>query len=432
MSQIDHSHRADASTWVDGADHHPDFPVQNLPLGVFAPAGGAARIGTAIGDYILDLSAMAAQGHLPQAVAPALRRPTLNPLFALPASARRGLRHALFERLTGEDGYAVLHPHLHRAAHCAMHLPFQVGDYTDFYTGIHHAANIGRQFRPDNPLLPNYKHIPIAYHGRASSLRVSGEPLFRPRGQLKPAADDAPRYEPCRRLDYELELGIWIAGENPRGAPVPVGDAADRIGGYCLLNDWSARDIQAWEYQPLGPFMAKNFLTSLSPWVVTQEAMAPFRLPQRARAAGDPAILPHLLHERDQAGGALAITLEAGLRTAAMRAARQPAHRLSEVGADHMYWTPAQMIAHHTSNGCNLRPGDLLGTGTISGPDRTGFGSLMEIATGGATPITLPNGEVRAFLEDGDEIIFRAKAEKPGYRSIGFGICTGVVTAAMP
>jgi fumarylacetoacetase len=429
LHNVDHTHDASASTWVDAANDHTDFPIQNLPLGVFSPAGGPPRIGTAIGDSILDLAALIGPDHVPHAVVTALSQPTLNVLFGLPADALIALRHAIFALLSEHERRAVVEPQLHMAANCKLHLPFEVGDYTDFYTGIHHAMNIGKQLRPDNPLLPNYKYIPIAYHGRASSLRASGEPVVRPKGQLKMVGTPAPQYEASRRLDYELELGVWVAGVNELGVTVPIDAAATRIGGYCLLNDWSARDIQAWEYQPLGPFMAKSFLTSVSPWVVTREAMAPFHRPQRPRADTDPATLSHLYDSEDQAKGALAITLEVSLRTASMRATDRPAHQLSEVGADWMYWTPAQMIAHHTSNGCNLQAGDLLGTGTISGPDRHSFGSLMELSAGGEGRISLPNGEERAFLEDGDEVIFRARAEKDGYRSIGFGICTGTVIA---
>jgi fumarylacetoacetase len=431
MSRVDHTHDLAASTWVEGGDDHSDFPVQNLPIGVFSPPDGAPRIGTAIGDRILDLAALAAQGLLPQEVTSALGQGTLNPLFALHPAVRLALRHALFERLTSAVWRSRISPHLHPAADCALHLPFQVGDFTDFYVGIHHATNIGKQFRPDNPLLPNYKHVPIGYHGRASSVRVSGTPVVRPKGQLKQPDRDAPEFGPCRKLDYELEIGIWLAGANDLGDDVPIAAAADRIGGYCLLNDWSARDIQAWEYQPLGPFLSKSFLTSVSPWVVTREAMAPFGAPQQPRPAGDPAPLPYLFDAGDQADGALAITLEVALTSARMRAEGVNPHRLSRVEAGMMYWTPAQMIAHHASNGCSLLPGDLLGTGTISGPESDSVGSMMELSTGGKTPIVLPDGETRSFLVDGDEVVFHARAARTGYRSIGFGTCTGVVNKAL-
>jgi fumarylacetoacetase len=430
VSTIDHTHDPSASSWVESAATHEDFPVQNLPLGVFSPRGGSPRIGAAIGDQILDLAAASEAGHLPEDVATALQSGTLNALFALPPAARLALRRALFAILTSRIWLPRLQGLLHAATDCEMHLPFAIGDYTDFYVGINHATNIGKQFRPDNPLLPNYKHIPIGYHGRASSVRVSGTPVIRPKGQLKAPDAAGPAFAPCRRLDYELELGVWISGANDLGEPTPISGAPDRIGGYCLLNDWSARDIQGWEYQPLGPFLAKNFLSTVSPWVVTSDALAPFAAAQRPRPESDPSPLPYLVDARDQASGALALTLEVQISTAAMRAAGQPAERLGLVGADMMYWTPAQMVAHHTSNGCYLAPGDLLGTGTISGADRQSLGSMMELSEGGRAPVPLPSGETRSFLEDGDVIIMRAKAEKVGYRTIGFGPCQGEVVGS--
>jgi len=401
VSGIDHTHDPQASSWIDGADDHADFPVQNLPLGVFSLAGGRPRIGMAIGDFVLDLTAIADAGLLPDGVRDCLAATTLNRLFARPCSDRVALRHGVFAL-----------------------------DYTDFYVGIHHATNIGRQFRPDNPLLPNYKYVPIGYHGRASSVRVSGTPVIRPKGQRKPPDAERPDLGPTRRLDYELELGVWIAGENALGDAVPIAEAPSRIGGLCLLNDWSARDLQAWEYQPLGPFLAKNFLTSVSPWVVTAEALAPFRIAQPPRPEGDPAPLDYLADANDQAGGAFALTLETWIATRRMRDAGAPAHRLGAGPATSMYWTVAQMIAHHTASGCNLMPGDLLGTGTISTPDASGLGSLMELSQCGQSPVTLPTGEERCFLEDGDELILTARAEQEGYRTIGFGACRGTVAPA--
>uniref|UniRef100_UPI0026188D6A fumarylacetoacetase n=1 Tax=Novosphingobium sp. TaxID=1874826 RepID=UPI0026188D6A len=293
-----------------------------------------------------------------------------------------------------------------------------------------HATNIGRQFRPDNPLLPNYKHVPIGYHGRASSVRPSGVPVVRPKGQRKPPEAEQPVYGPCARLDYELELGVWIAQGNEPGDPIAIGTAVDHVAGFCLLNDWSARDLQAWEYQPLGPFLAKNFHTTVSPWVITAEALAPFRVAQPPRPAGDPAPLPYLWDDGDQARGALAVDLEVLISTAAMRAAGLPPHRLSHGPATNMYWTVAQIVAHHASNGCDLRPGDLLGTGTISAPTPDGYGSLMELSTGGKTPVTLPSGETRSFLEDGDEVILAATARAAGFAAIGFGECRATVLPA--
>lgn len=428
MTGIDHSHALDASSWVDGADAHADFPVQNLPLGVFDPGDGDRRIGTAIGDHILDLRAISAL--LPKNLQAALQERVLNALFALPSADRLALRHALFALLTNDAARDDVEPHLHAVRRCAMHLPAQIGDYTDFYVGIHHATNIGKLFRPDNPLLPNYKHVPIGYHGRASSVRVSGTPVIRPKGQRRLPESELPVFGPCQRLDYELELGVWIAGENALGQAVPIAEAADRLAGLCLLNDWSARDLQAWEYQPLGPFLAKNFLSSVSPWVVTAEALAPFRVAQPPRPGDDPDPLPYLWDVQDQSRGAFALTLETRIATAVMRKAGVAPQRLSQGPATSMYWTVAQMITHHASGGCNLMPGDLLGTGTISGPTSDSLGSLMEISRGGSTPIVLPSGETRSFLEDGDELILTARAESDGFRTIGFGQCSGIVEAA--
>jgi fumarylacetoacetase len=422
---IDHTHDPALSSWVEGADDHADFPIQNLPLGVFSPKGQGPRIGTAIGDYILDLSA------IPDLLPFALSGTTLNAYMGLSKPNRVALRHAVSAVLSDTSKAAALRPHLYPASECTMHLPAHIGDYTDFYVGIHHATNIGKQFRPDQPLLPNYKHIPIGYHGRASSVRLSGTPLVRPKGQTLSPGADAPVYGPTKRLDYELEMGVWVGPGNDLGTSIPIGEAGDHIVGLCLLNDWSARDIQAWEYQPLGPFLAKNFLTSISPWVITAEALAPFRTAQPVRAEGDPNPLPYLMDDKDQSSGALGITLEAYLSTATMRAKGLPPHRLSHGAATNMYWTPAQMIAHHSANGCNLQAGDVLGTGTISSPEPGGFGSMMEITKGGKDPVALETGETRGFLEDGDHLTLNAYAEREGYRRIGFGKCTGGVVPAV-
>jgi fumarylacetoacetase len=313
---------------------------------------------------------------------------------------------------------------------CRMHLAAEVGDYTDFYAGIHHALNVGRQFRPDHPLLPNYKYVPIGYHGRSSSIGVSGQPVRRPSGQRKGQADDAPTFGPTRRLDFELELGVWIGPGNDLGTPIPIADAAAHVAGYCLLNDWSARDIQAWEYQPLGPFLAKNFATSVSPWIVTPEALAPFRCALPPREPGDPEPLTYLLDPQDQLEGGLDVELEVLLYTPCLRERGLPAHRLSLSHTRHLYWTVGQLVAHHSSNGCNLRPGDLFGSGTISTPTPEGFGSLLEITEGGKRPIALASGSTRTFLEDGDEVIMRARARRDGAASIGFGEVRGTVLPA--
>jgi len=428
--QIDETHDPARSSWVEGADGHPDFPVQNLPYGIFSPPGGDVRAGVAIGDRIFDLRAAAEAGLLPAGAASALGGTTLNALMALPAIDRVALRRWLSALFSDAGQREAVEPLLHRAADCALHLPAAIGDYTDFYVGIHHATNIGKLFRPDNPLLPNYKYVPIGYHGRASSIRPSGVPVARPQGQSKAPDADAPVVGPSQRLDYELELGIWIGAGNALGERVPIAGAADHIAGFCLLNDWSARDFQAWEYVPLGPFLAKNFQSTISPWVVTAEAMAPFRIAQPARPEGDPRPLPYLWDEADQAHGALAIDLEVHLSSARMRAQGLAPMRLSRGPASSMYWTAQQIVTHHASNGCNLNPGDLLGTGTLSGPTPDSYGSLMELTQGGKTKIVLPTGEERAFLEDGDELALTAVARADGYVPIGFGQCRAVIEPA--
>jgi fumarylacetoacetase len=425
---IDATHDPNLKSWVASANGHPDFPIQNLPLGVFSSGDGRRRIGTAIGDRILDLGALAKSSSAPCA----LSGTRLNEWLALPKEARVALRRQISAWLADETHRPEIEPHLFESAKCRLHLPAVIGDYTDFYVGIHHATNVGRIFRPDNPLLPNYKHIPIGYHGRASSVCESGTPVGRPLGQTKDAAAETPAFGPTRRLDYEVELGVWIAAGNPLGRPVRIADAREQVAGLCLLNDWSARDVQAWEYQPLGPFLAKSFLTTISPWIVTSEALEPFRRGQPPRPAGDPAPLPYLWDEGDQAHGAYAITLEAYICSARMCAQGLPALRLSRASTSAMYWTVAQLIAHHTSNGCNLRPGDLLGTGTLSEAAESGFGSLLEITQAGRKPVTLPSGETRTFLEDGDEIVLSARAAAEGYVSIGFGPCEGIVEPANP
>lgn len=421
---LDETHDPALTSWVPGADGHRDFPIQNLPYGIFSADDGQPRPCVAIGDHLLDLSATS--GLLPVE----LHETTLNSLFALAPERRIALRRKLSELLSDPGHRAALTRHLHRQDAVTLHLPAAIGDYTDFYVGIHHANNIGRQFRPDNPLLPNYKHVPIGYHGRASSIRPSGVPVVRPKGQRKPPEAEVPAYGPTGRLDYELEMGVWIGRGNDLGDPIPIGEAADHVAGFCLLNDWSARDLQAWEYQPLGPFLAKNFHTSVSPWVVTPEALAPYRLAQPPRPERDPRPLPYLWDDHDQQAGAFAIELEVHLLTQAMRAAGQAPHRLSHGPATNMYWTVAQIVTHHASNGCNLQPGDLLGTGTISAPTEDGYGSLAELSRGGTQPVKLTNGEERGFLQDGDELILTASAQADGRVSIGFGECRAMVLPA--
>jgi fumarylacetoacetase len=431
MSRTDQTHDPKRTSWIESANGHPDFPVHNLPFGIFSTASGSARPGVAIGNEIVDLAALSGAGLLGGIPAQPLSTSTLNALFALPAATRGQLRARLSDLLSDHAHRASVEPHLHAADACTMHLPAAIGDYTDFYVGIHHATNVGKLFRPDNPLLPNYKHVPIGYHGRASSVRPSGTPITRPSGQLKAPDGDSPTFGPSRRLDYELELGIWIGSGNELGAPIPIAQAASHVAGYCLLNDWSARDLQAWEYQPLGPFLAKNFMTSVSPWVVTAEALAPFRTPQPTRPEGDPRPLDYLWNEADQQQGALGIELEVSLLTARMRDAGLAPARLSRGPASNMYWTVAQIVTHHASNGCNLNSGDLLGTGTISAPTDDGYGSLIELSSGGKRPLELPNGEIRTFLEDGDEVILTGRAIAEGWTPIGFGACRGTVLPAV-
>ncbi len=431
MSLIDETHDPARTSWVASANGHPLTPIQNLPLGIFSSPGRSQRIGVAIGESILDVRGLAERGLVDDRWLPALTQPWLNDWFAHGPDEARALRRLLSDLLSGEAQRVAVEPHLLPAIDAKMHLPARVGDYTDFYVGIHHAMNVGKQFRPDQPLLPNYKYVPIGYHGRASSVRVSGEPVVRPKGQRKPPDADAPTYGPARRLDYELELGIWIGRGNALGETIPISEANEHIAGYCLLNDWSARDLQAWEYQPLGPFLAKNFLTSVSPWVVTADALAPFRSAMPQRPAGDPDPLPYLSDPADRASGALAIRLEVVLVTEQIRAAGLPPHVLSEGdAAAAMYWSAAQIVAHHASNGCNLQPGDLIGTGTLSTADTHGLGSMLEISEGGKAPITLATGETRSFLEDGDELTLSARCEAPGAVPIGFGHCSGRILPA--
>ena len=431
MSKIDETHDPARKSWVESANGHPDFPVQNLPLGVFSVGNDSARIGCAIGDMILDLKALANAGMVDEHWKLALGLSTLNAWFAHGPADATALRKRLSELLSEEQHKAAVQPLLIPMDRATMHLPCAIGDYTDFYVGIHHATNVGKQFRPDNPLLPNYKYVPIGYHGRASSVRASGEPVVRPKGQRKAPDADVPEYGPSRRLDYELELGIFIGAGNELGEPILVGEASDHIAGYCLLNDWSARDLQAWEYQPLGPFLAKNFLTSISPWVVTPDALAPFRRPMPPRPDGDPEPLPYLSDAEDRASGGLGVELEVSLLTEKMRAADAEPFVLSRgEAAAAMYWSAAQIVAHHSSNGCNLQSGDLIGTGTLSTDQATGLGSLLEISRGGQEPIELPSGETRSFLEDGDELVLSARCNADGAVPIGFGSCAGRILPA--
>jgi fumarylacetoacetase len=413
-----------------------DFPIQNLPYGAFRrrSATGRPRIGVAIGDEMLDIAAVAdlldgAAGH----AAAACAVPYLNDLMRLGPTYWAALRSELSQLLSTNDAdrQSRVEHNLTPIAAAEFLVPVRIGNFTDFFASIFHATNTGRLFRPDNPLLPNYKYVPVAYHGRASSVQVSGEPVRRPMGQTKRSEDTAPVYRPARSLDYELELGFYIGRPSALGTPVPIAEAGAHVFGYCLLNDWSARDVQAWEAQPLGPFLAKNFATSVSPFIVTAAALAPFRTAAFARPAGDPAALPHLLAPQDQTAGGLDIILEAYILTSKMRHEGAPPFRLSRGSFAQVYWTVAQMVAHHTSNGCNLEIGDLMGSGTVSGPEPESWASLLELSKGGREPIALPAGETRRFLEDGDEVIFRGHCERAGFARIGFGECRAVIEPAI-
>lgn len=430
---IDETHDANLKCWVDTATGHANFPIQNLPLGIFSPSGEDPRGGVAIGDHILDLAALARSGlidGLALQAAQAASGSALNPLLALGTAPRRALRASVSGLLSTPHHRAAVERLLHPAANCTMQLPATIGDYTDFYAGLNHATNVGTLFRPDAPLLPNYKYVPIGYHGRASTVVTSGTDVRRPHGQTKAPDAEQPSFGPVARLDYELELGVWLGAGNALGEAVPIAGAGDHIAGLTLLNDWSARDLQAWEYQPLGPFLSKSFLTTVSPWLVTVEALAPFRLPQPPRPTGDPRPLPYLWDDADQAHGAFAITIDVLIASQEMRRRGLPPQRLARVSATDLYWTIAQLVTHHSSNGCALRPGDLLGTGTISGMTRDSLGSLLELTRGGADPLSLPEGEQRSFLENGDELILSARCHSLGHISIGFGECRGIVVPA--
>ena len=426
---LNDTHDANRQSWVESAKTRgTDFPIQNLPLGVFSRGDEGRRLGIAIGDQILDVAA-AVKHKLLNCPAARMGGDTLNSLFALgrvPIAALRAEVSALLASGTpqGESASRLEAEILCPMAQATLHLPVDVRNYTDFFAGIHHARAAGALLTPDNPLPQNYKYVPIAYHGRASSVRLSGE-IRHPKGQLFDGT--APQYGPSQRLDLELEMGFFIGSGNKLGEPVPIGAAESQIIGMCLLNDWSARDIQRWEMTPLGPFLSKSFSTMISPWVVTLDALAPFRIPASPRPQGDPAPLDYLTDASDQQGGSFDIHLSVLLRTARMTEAGEQPMEIITSNAKHLYWTLAQMVTHHSSNGCNLLPGDLIGTGTISGPTRAELSSLLELTFGGKEPVKLPNGETRGFLEDGDEVTLAARCEREGFRSLGFGKVTGKI-----
>jgi len=438
---VNATHDPALRSWVESA-HAPgtDFPIQNLPFGIFQRTGSPEppRGGVAIGDQILDVGAAARAGLMEGRTwgsGLVCASSELNGLMSMGPEAWTPLRarisHLLSVAATAEER-EKLKPHLTPMSAVEMVMPARIGDYSDFYASIHHATNVGKMLRPDNPLLPNYKHIPIGYHGRSSSIVISGSPVRRPRGQRRPDPAAPPEFGPCQNLDYELEVGFFVGPGNLLGETVPIAKAGGRIFGICLLNDWSARDIQSWEYQPLGPFLAKSFSTSVSPWVVTMEALEPFRSPAAARPAGDPEPLPYLSSSEQTARGGLDVTLQVLLTSPKMREQGSAPMEICRSNLRDLYWTPAQLLAHHASNGCNLRPGDLLGSGTVSGETKESRGCLLERTWRGTEPLTLPSGESRRYLEDGDEVILRGFCERPGLVRIGLGECRGIIQAATP
>ncbi len=428
-------------SWIAEANlEDADYPLAHLPYGVFShpPHKPAPRPGVALGSRILALAAAARHGRLAGrggALDRGGREPALNALMALGSAAWSALRARLTDLLSengpGAAALARLPDAFTPLADAVLHPPALIRGYTDFYASIHHAENVGRLFRPDQPLMPNYKWVPIGYHGRASSLVLSGVPVVRPCGQLPGPPGQPPSFGASRALDFELEAAFFSGPGNALGCSVPISEAGARIFGVCLLNDWSARDIQRWEYQPLGPFLGKNFATSISSWVVTMEALEPYRVPPPPRAAGDPAPLPYLFDEEDQRRGAIDAVLEVHILSARMRASGVAPLLICRSNLRHLYWTPAQLLAHHTSNGCNLEPGDLLATGTVSGPAPDARGCLLEIAAGGS-PLALPTGESRAWLEDGDEVTLSGYCQRAGLPRISLGRCRGTVTGALP
>lgn len=437
MIELNATHDPRLESWLESANRaDTDFPIQNLPFGVFRRRGAAERFrgGVALGDHVIDLGsgelrALAPAGAVTAAIA-ACGESTLNTFFALGRASWSALRAFLSDVFrAGSPHAARLRAALVPQSEVEYAVPVSIGDYTDFYASIYHATAVGRLFRPDNPLLPNYKWVPIGYHGRSSSVRVSAQEFRRPLGQIMPKGEATPRVAPARSLDYELEVGIFIGTGNALGERIALEQAEEHVFGVGLLNDWSARDIQAWEYQPLGPFLAKNFATTISPWIVTLEALAPFRAPW-GRPADDPQPLPYLEGAEVRAAGGLDLRLEACLETPRMRAEGQAPERLSQSSFRHSYWTIAQLVAHHTVNGCNLRPGDLLGSGTQSGPTPQEAGSLLELTEGGKRPLTLCSGETRTYLQDGDRVIFRGWCERDGFVRIGLGEVSGVVLPA--
>lgn len=432
MTLLNETHDIKLSSWVKSANEECDFPIQNLPFAIFCTKGpkNAFRGGVAIGKYVLDMAAVAKTGifnGIVQEAVEAASQPTLNNLMEMGKEANSALRLALSSALrSGAAEEEILQDCLILQDDVIYNLPCQIGDYTDFYTSIHHATAVGSLFRPDNPLLPNYKWVPIGYHGRSSTIDVSGQEFPRPYGQLKAPDAEVPVLAPCKRLDYELEMGIFVGKGTTLGERITINNAEDHIFGLCLFNDWSARDIQAWEYQPLGPFLAKNFASTISPWIVTTEALAPYRI-NFDRSVEDPQPLPYLTSEENTNNGGLDIQLECLIQTEQMKNNNQAANKISDSNFKYSYWTIGQLITHHSVNGCAMRAGDLLGSGTQSGPKHEQAGSMLELSRGGKQPFTLANGEQRTFLEDGDTIIMRGFCQKDGAARIGFGEVIGTV-----
>lgn len=436
--EINETHDIKLKSWVESAnDPNTDFPIQNLPFCVFKKIGETElneRNGVAIGDFILDLDECQKFNLLLSIVNDVNKgffdgRILWN-IQDLDLLKLRSRLKELFSESIDDYTKRKLEDCLIPVSEIEFSIPTYIKDYTDFYCSIFHATNVGAMFRPDNPLLPNYKYVPIGYHGRASSIVVSGTDVKRPKGQNRTDAEKPPIYIPAKNLDYEMEVGFFVGKGNELGDTVPIENAEDHIFGLCLVNDWSARDIQAWEYQPLGPFLAKNFATTISPFVVTMEALAPFRVPAFERDADDPQPLPYLQSAHNQQFGGFDIKLEVYIQTEKMRAENIEPFMISRSNMKDLYWTIGQMLAHHASNGCNLQTGDLMATGTVSGREKSERGCLLEMTWRGKEPIELPNGEQRRFLEDGDEIIMKGYCEREGFRRIGFGECRGKILPA--
>ena len=440
MYEINETHDPNLKSWVESAnDPNTDFPIQNLPFCIFGSdaVDDEIHIGVLIGDAVLNLDACADAGLLgdiedDEAVGGERLWSLLDGIMSFSPAARLALRNRVSQLLReGSTDRPAVEAYLVPQSECVFEdLPAVIGDYTDFYCSIYHATNVGSMFRPDNPLMPNYKYVPIGYHGRASSIVVSGTDIKRPHGQNRSDQDAPPVFIPAKNLDYEMELGFFVGQGNEMGSPISISEAEKHIFGMCLVNDWSARDIQAWEYQPLGPFLAKNFATTISPFVVTMEALAPFRTPAFERDEGDPQPLGYLSDEQNQKFGGLDINLEVYIQTEKMRNENIEPFLISRSNTKDLYWTVGQMLTHHASNGCNLQTGDLIASGTVSGKEKDERGCLLERTWRGTEPIELPSGEQRRFLEDGDEIIMRGFCEREGFRRIGFGECRGRILPA--